>query len=160
MAKRIIRQEGDEILRKKSKPVEIFDRKLWELLDDMAETMAQEDGAGLAAVQVGVLRRCFVVDVGDGVVEFVNPQVVETSGTQTGMEGCLSFPAQWGMVTRPNHVKMRAQNRHGEWFEIEGDELFARAMLHENDHLDGIIFKDGQCRMLTDQEVEDIVSGK
>ena len=160
MAKRIIRQEGDEILRKKSKPVESFDRKLWELLDDMAETMAEEDGAGLAAVQVGVLRRCFVVDVGNGVVEFVNPQVAEVSGTQTGMEGCLSFPGQWGMVTRPNHVKMRAQDRRGKWFEIEGDELFARAMLHENDHLDGIVFKDGQCRMLTDKEVEDIVGGK
>ena len=154
MAIRNIREDGDEILRKISKPVTVFDRKLWELLDDMADTMAEANGAGLAAVQVGVLRRAFVVDVGDGLMEFVNPQILEASGEQTGVEGCLSFPGQWGMVTRPNHIKIKAQDRHGSWFEAEGEGLCARAMIHEAEHLDGKVFTDAGCRMLSEDEAE------
>ena len=154
MAIRNIREDGDEILRKISKPVTVFDRKLWELLDDMADTMAEANGAGLAAVQVGVLRRAFVVDVGDGLMEFVNPQILEASGEQTGIEGCLSFPGQWGMVTRPNHIKIKAQDRHGSWFEAEGEGLCARAMIHEAEHLDGKVFTDTGCRMLSEDEAE------
>lgn len=154
MAIRNIREDGDEILRKISKPVTVFDRKLWELLDDMADTMAEANGAGLAAVQVGVLRRAFVVDVGDGLMEFVNPQILEASGEQTGVEGCLSFPGQWGMVTRPNHIKIKAQDRHGSWFEAEGEGLCARAMIHEAEHLDGKVFTDTGCRMLSEDEAE------
>ena len=154
MAIRNIREDGDEILRKISKPVTVFDRKLWELLDDMADTMAEANGAGLAAVQVGVLRRAFVVDVGDGLMEFVNPQILEASGEQTGVEGCLSFPGQWGMVTRPNHIKIKAQDRHGSWFEAEGEGLCARSMIHEAEHLDGKVFTDTGCRMLSEDEAE------
>lgn len=149
-----MRLDGDEILRKVSKPVTQFDRGLWQLLDDMQDTLADQNGAGLAAVQVGKLRRIFLVDVGDGPVEFINPRVLETSGTQRGIEGCLSFPEQWGLVTRPNYAKVEAQDRHGNWFTFEGTELCARALLHENDHLDGIVFKDRDCRMLTEEELE------
>ena len=155
MAIRNMRIEGDDILRKKSRVVDRFDQRLWELLDDMADTLASQNGVGLAAVQVGALRRAFIVDVGDGPIEFVNPEVLETSGTQTVLEGCLSFPGQWGMITRPNRVKMRAQDRHGKWFEIEGEELMAQAMLHENGHLDGKVFKeDKSFTPLSDEELE------
>ena len=105
-------------------------------------------------MQVGVLRRAFVVDVGDGLMEFVNPQILEASGEQTGVEGCLSFPGQWGMVTRPNHIKIKAQDRHGSWFEAEGEGLCARAMIHEAEHLDGKVFTDTGCRMLSEDEAE------
>ncbi len=160
MAIRNMRIEGDDILRKKSRAVEKFDARLWELLDDMADTMKEQNGVGLAAVQVGVLRRVFVVDVGDGVREFINPQVLKTSGSQTVLEGCLSFPGQWGMITRPNYVKMKAQDRHGNWFEVEGEELFAQAMLHENGHLDGEVFKeDKSFRPLSEEELEEMNSG-
>ncbi|MEG2073229.1 MAG: peptide deformylase, partial [Angelakisella sp.] len=117
MAKRNMRYDGDELLRKTSKKVEVFDKKLRTLLDDMAETMAEFNGAGLAAVQVGLLKRLFIVDVGEGVTEFINPEILETSGEQDGAEGCLSFPGEYGMVKRPNHVKVRAQDRFGKWFE-------------------------------------------
>lgn len=149
-----MRLDGDDILRKVSKPVTRFDEGLWQLLDDMQDTLADQNGAGLAAVQVGKLRRIFLVDVGDGPVEFVNPRVVKTSGTQTGLEGCLSFPEQWGLVTRPNYAKVEAQDRHGNWFTFEGTELCARALLHEHDHLNGIVFKDGDCRMLSEEELD------
>ncbi len=158
MARLNMRLEGDEILRKVSKPVTEFDGKLGQLIDDMAETMEEQDGAGLAAVQVGKLRRLFLVDAGEGPKEFINPEILETSGTQTGIEGCLSFPGQWGMVTRPNYVKIKAQDRFGSWFEYEGEGLCARALVHENDHLNGIVFTDGDCRMLSDEEVDEIVS--
>jgi len=157
MAKRNIRQDGDDILRKISKPVTDFGPKLWQLLDDMAETMEAHNGVGLAAVQVGVLRRCFVVDAGEGLIECVNPRVLETSGSQTVLEGCLSYPGQWGEVTRPDRVTLEAQDRTGEWFQVEAQGLLAQALVHENDHLDGIIFKDNNCRMLTDQEVEKLL---
>ena len=156
VATRNMRFDGDDILAKTSRPVEVFDKKLWNLLDDMEETMAEHNGVGLAAVQVGVLRRVFIIDIGgeEGVTEFINPEILETAESQTGLEGCLSFPGQWGEVTRPNYVKIRAQDRHGNWFEKEGRELYARAICHEYDHLDGHVFKDRADRMLTEEEVE------
>ena len=122
--------DGYETLHKKCRPVTEFNQKLWSLLDDMAETMYQAQGVGLAGPQVGMLRRLFVIDVGDGIIEFINPEILETSGTQNGAEGCLSFPGEYGMVERPNFVRVKAQNRNGEWFEMEGEELFARAVCH------------------------------
>ena len=130
--------DGYDTLHKKCRPVTDFNQKLWDLLDDMAQTMYKAQGVGLAGPQVGMLRRVLVVDVEEGILEFVNPEILETSGTQEGAEGCLSFPGEYGMVERPNHVKVRAQNRMGEWFELEGEELLARAICLENDHLDGI----------------------
>lgn len=157
MAIRNMRTEGDDILRKKSRPVEKFDQRLWDLLDDMGDTLAQYNGVGLAGVQVGVLRRVFLVDLGEdeAPVEFVNPQLLEESGSQRVLEGCLSYPGQWGMITRAAHVKMRAQDRQGEWFDIEGDGLMAQAMLHEYGHLDGLSFKDDPTfTPMTEEEVE------
>jgi len=157
MAIRNMRTEGDDILCKKSRTVEKFDQRLHDLLDDMADTLAQYNGVGLAAVQVGVLRRAFIVDLGegDGPVEFVNPQVLEQSGSQRVIEGCLSYPGQWGMITRPDHVKLRAQDRSGKWFELEGDGLMAQAMIHEYGHLDGLSFKDDPTfTPMTEEEVE------
>ena len=132
-----------------------FNQKLWDLLDDMAETMYQAEGVGLAGPQVGMLRRVFVIDVGEGILEFINPEILEASGTQNGAEGCLSFPGEYGMVERPNFVRVKAQDRNGNWFEMEGEELFARAVCHENDHLDGIVFKDRMSRILTEEELAD-----
>lgn len=156
MALRNIVKDNDPLntLHKKCRPVTDFGPKLWDLLDDMAETMYAADGVGLAGPQVGYLRRVFVVDVGEGLIEFINPQVLETSGQQDGNEGCLSFPGEYGMVKRPMWVKMRAQDRDGNWFEVEGEELFARAMLHENDHLDGVVFKERAYRMLDEDELD------
>ena len=161
MAIRNMRTEGDDILRKKSRPVEKFDRRLWELLDDMADTLAQQNGAGLAGVQVGVLRRVFLVDAGEGPVEFINPEILATSGSQRVLEGCLSYPGQWGMITRPNQVRIRAQDRRGRWFELEGEGLMAQAMLHENGHLDGLAFKDDPTfTPLSEEEVEAMAEGE
>lgn len=142
MAIRTIRTEQEPVLRKISKPVTIFDEHLENLLDDMQETMHMAEGVGLAAPQIGILKRLFIVDVGEGVVEFINPEILLTSGEQTGDEGCLSVPGKYGKVTRANYVKMKAQNRKGEFFEIEGEELMARAMQHEYDHLEGVLFID------------------
>lgn len=146
MAKRKIFQNDSECLYKKCRPVEKFDEKLAQLLDDMAETMYDAEGVGLAAPQIGVLRRAFVIDCGDGLVEMVNPEILETSGEQGCYEGCLSFPNQRGYVVRPNVVRMQAYDRHGDLYEYEGEELFARAMMHEYDHLDGLVYK----RLVTD----------
>ena len=142
MAKRKLVLEGDETLRKKSREVTEFNAKLGQLLDDMAETMYAYDGAGLAAVQVGVLRRAVVIDAGGGLRELVNPVMLETRDTQTGGEGCLSFPDKWGEVTRPKWVKVKAQDRNGTEFTLEGEDLLARALCHELDHLDGVLFVD------------------
>lgn len=142
MAYRKVRLESEEVLRKISKPVKKFDENLWELLEDMADTMYEANGVGLAAPQVGILKRVFVIDVGEGLIEFINPEVILTEGEQYGEEGCLSIPNKYGHVKRPNHVKIRAQDRHGKYFEVEGMELLARAMLHENDHLDGKLYID------------------
>ena len=141
MAIREIREKGDEILYKKCKAVVKFDEKLHILLDDMYETMQSRDGVGLAAPQVGILKRAVVIDVGDGKIELINPEIVEESGEQTGSEGCLSVPGVFGEVTRPNVVTVKAQDRDGKWFKITGKELLARAFCHEIDHLDGILFK-------------------
>jgi peptide deformylase len=142
MALRQIVQIGDEVLRKKSKQVEKIDNKIIELLDDMAQTMYAADGVGLAAPQVGVLKRVVVIDIGDGIIELINPEIIETSGTQTDDEGCLSVVGEVGVVTRPYKVKVRAYNRKGQLFEMEGEELLARAFCHEIDHLNGILFVD------------------
>lgn len=141
----------EEFLRKKCKLVEKFDEKLWQLLDDMAETMYQANGVGLAANQVGVLRRVVVIDTDDNLIELINPEIIETSGTQTGQEGCLSFPGQFGDVTRPNVVTVKAQDRFGKEFKITGKELLARAFCHETDHLDGNVFIDLAKGLFTDK---------
>lgn len=142
MALRQIVQIGDSVLRKKCKPVEKIDDKIIQLLDDMADTMYEADGVGLAAPQVGILKRIAIVDVGDGLIELINPEVIEVKGTQTDDEGCLSVVNEFGPVTRPYYVKVRAYNRKGQLFEIEGEELLARAFCHEIDHLDGVLFVD------------------
>ena len=153
MAIRKIVTVGDEVLRKKSRPVVKFDEKLWQLLDDMKETMDKADGVGLAAVQVGVLRRVIVINVGDGLIELINPEIIEVSGEQEGQEGCLSVPGRWGIVKRPNYVKLRAQNRKGQWRLYEGTELKARCFCHEIDHLDGILYIDVETKELTAEEI-------
>ena len=155
MALRKIRTEGDPVLTKVSRPVTEMTPKLRTLIFDMLDTMYEEMGVGLAAPQVGILKRVVTIDVGDGPMVLINPEILETSGTQEGAEGCLSFPGEYGMVERPNHVKVRAQNRMGEWFELEGEELLARAICHENDHLDGVVFKDRMSRLLTEEELAD-----
>ena len=148
MAIREIREKGDEILYKKCKAVVKFDEKLHILLDDMYETMQSRDGVGLAAPQVGILKRAVVIDVGDGTIELINPEIVEESGEQTGSEGCLSVPGVFGEVTRPNVVTVKAQDRDGKWFKITGKELLARAFCHEIEHLDGKLFLDRVIRFI------------
>lgn len=148
MAIREIRKKGDEILYKKCKAVVKFDEKLHILLDDMYETMQSRDGVGLAAPQVGILKRAVVIDVGDGKIELINPEIVEESGEQTGSEGCLSVPGVFGEVTRPNVVTVKAQDRDGKWFKITGKELLARAFCHEIEHLDGKLFLDRVIRFI------------
>ncbi|MBR4173288.1 MAG: peptide deformylase [Clostridia bacterium] len=142
MALRKIRKKGDEILYKKSKEVREFDKKLAELLDDMYDTMKDADGVGLAAPQVGVLKRCIVIDVGDGKIELVNPVIVETEGEQIGQEGCLSVPNVWGDVKRPKKVRVLAYDRSGKEIIKEGEDLLAVALCHEIDHLNGELFDD------------------
>ncbi len=142
MAIRNIRKDGDEVLRKISKPVEKMTPRLEELIDDMIETMMHADGVGLAAPQVGVLRRIIVIDVGEGPIVLINPEIVDSDGSQCGQEGCLSIPGVYMDVTRPNHVIVKAQNREMEQCTIEGTELLARALCHEIDHLNVILFKD------------------
>ena len=140
MAIREIRKNGDEILTKKCKVVKNFDKKLHILLDDMLDTMRLHEGVGLAAPLVGILKRAVIVDVGEGPIELINPEIIEESGSQVGAEGCLSVPEVFGEVERPNKVKVKAQDRDGNWFEVEGEELMARAFCHELEHLDGKMF--------------------
>ena len=145
MALRNLVIEGDPLLRKTSRPVEEISPRIIKLLDDMADTMYFEGrGIGIAAPQVGVLRRVFIVDVGDdhGLIEFINPEIIETSGSQTDNEGCLSVPGKTCEVERPQHVKIKALDRNGEEFVLETDDLLARCICHENDHLNGILFID------------------
>lgn len=146
MAKRKIFTGDAECLYTVCRPVQKFDRRLAVLLDDLAETMYDADGCGLAAPQVGILKRAVVIDCGDGLVELINPEIVETSGEQGCFEGCLSFPGEHGYVVRPNHVTVSAFDRKGNQIEYEGEGLFARAILHECDHLDGLVYK----RLATD----------
>lgn len=154
MAIRTIRTEGEEVLRKKCREVTEMTPRIKELIDDMLDTMYEADGVGLAAPQVGVLRRIVVIDVGDGPVVLVNPEILETSGSQTGDEGCLSIPGKSGCVTRPNYVRVRAMNKNMEPYELEGEELFARAVCHECDHLDGILYVDKAEGPLKDNKGE------
>ena len=143
-------QEKDTILRKKSKIVKAVDEKILELLEDMAETMYQEDGVGLAAPQIGILKRLVVIDVGEGLIKLINPVIIEANGEQQGIEGCLSVPGVSGEVIRPQKVRIEAQNEKGEYIELEGEDLLARAFCHELDHLEGILFID---KMLPDTEI-------
>ncbi|MCI7212428.1 MAG: peptide deformylase [Ruminococcus bromii] len=154
MAIRNIVKDGDSILNKKCRPVEKFDSKLADLLDDMAETMHLANGVGLAAPQVGILRRIVVIDVGEGVIELINPQIIAYSGEQEGVEGCLSFPGEWGITKRPQYVKVKAFDRNGNEFTKDGKDLLAKAFCHEIDHLNGIVFKQVAERMLTPKEIE------
>lgn len=155
MALRNIVTVGDSVLTKVCRPVTKFDRRLHILIDDMIETLHDANGAGLAAPQVGVLRRVVVVDTEEGgPFELVNPEIVSQSGEQTGLEGCLSIPGKYGVVTRPNVVKVRAQDRYGNWYEMEGEGLTARAFCHELAHLDGHLYTEVADRMLTQEELE------
>lgn len=142
MAIRIIRKGEDPVLRQRAKEVTKFTPAIHKLLDDMAQTMEFAEGVGLAANQIGILKRLIVMDVGQGVIELVNPEIVEKNGSQYGSEGCLSLPGLTGKVDRASFVRVRAQDRNGEWFELEGTELLARCIQHEVDHLDGILFTD------------------
>ena len=154
MGLRKILTDKEPALHKVCKPVTAFDSKLHKLLDDMAETMADANGVGLAAPQVGILCRVVVVDTGEEVLELINPSLVETDGEQIGPEGCLSVPGKYGLVKRPYTAKVRAQDRDGEWFEVEGEELIARCFCHELDHLDGIVYTEVMDRFLTEEELE------
>lgn len=159
MALRNIVTVGDPVLTKKCRPVVKFDDRLAQLIDDMKETMRNANGVGLAAPQVGVLRRLVVVDVGDEIVELVNPEIVSKSEeVQTGVEGCLSLPGEYGVVTRPMYVTVRAQDRSGDWYEYDGEELVARCFCHEIDHLDGHMYTEIAEKMLTPEELEQMVA--
>ncbi len=154
MAIRNILRDSDERLRKKSRAVERFDERLFELLGDMADTMHQADGVGLAAPQVGILRRVVIIDVGEGVIEMINPEILWSSEqTVDDAEGCLSSPGEYGMVLRPKRVRAAYFDRSGKRCEIEGEDLLARAICHEADHLDGVLFKDLVSEMLDPEEL-------
>lgn len=148
----------ESALHKVCKPVVNFDKRLHDLLDDMRETLVESGGVGLAAPQVGILRRVVLVDNGEEILELVNPTLMETDGEQEGAEGCLSVPGKYGIVKRPFWAKVRAQDRDGNWYEAEGEELTARCFCHELDHLDGIIYTEVMERYLTDEEMEELSS--
>ena len=156
MGLRKILTDKEPALHKVCKPVTSFDRKLHKLLDDMRETLIESNGVGLAAPQVGILRRVVLVDVGDEIIELVNPTLIETAGKQEGPEGCLSVPGRYGLVKRPYYAKVRAQDRYGDWYEAEGEELIGRCFCHELDHLDGIIYTEVMDRYLTEEELEQL----
>ena len=153
MGLRKILTDKDPALHKVCKPVEKFDWRLHKLLDDMRDTLLDSGGVGLAAPQVGILRRVVLVDTGEEILELVNPTLVETDGEQVGPEGCLSVPGKYGLVMRPYYAKVRAQDREGNWYEAEGEELIARCFCHELDHLDGIIYTEVMDRFLTEEEL-------
>lgn len=146
MAIRNIVKNGDDVLRKVCRSQLTFDERLWTILDDMRDTMYDADGVGLAAPQVGILRRYCVIDVGEGIIELINPVIESTEGVQEDNEGCLSFPGEFGIVSRPMKVTVHAQDRNGNNFTITGEGLLARALCHEIDHLDGVVFKDREKR--------------
>ena len=154
MAMRKILTDAEPALHKVCKSVVDFDKKLHCLLDDMKETLIDSGGVGLAAPQVGILRRVVLVDIGDEIIELINPTLVEVDGEQEGPEGCLSVPGKYGLVKRPYYAKVRAQDRNGDWFEAEGEELIARCFCHELDHLDGIIYTEVMERFLTEEELQ------
>lgn len=155
MALREIITQGDPVLGKICRPVEKFDQRLHDLLDDMKETLAESNGVGLAAPQIGILRRVVVVvDAEDNMIELVNPKIIAYEGEQTGLEGCLSVPGKYGVVTRPYKATVRAQDRNGEFFEVTGEEITARCFFHELDHLDGHLFVEHTDRLYTVEELE------
>lgn len=154
MAIRNIIQFDDAFLSKKSRDVVVFDKRLWQLLDDMAQTMYAAEGVGLAAPQVGILRKAVVIDVGDGLVELINPVITEKEGVQVGAEGCLSYPGESGLVERPFMVKVSAYDRNGKRITLTAEALFARAVCHEIDHLNGVVFKNVAQRMLAPDEIK------
>jgi peptide deformylase len=149
-----------EVLEKKCRPVVKFDRKLAKLLDDMYDTMIEHDGVGLAAPQIGIDEQIAIVDIDDesGTIEMINPRIIKTTGEQTGPEGCLSFPNLFGEVTRPNYVKIEAFNRKGKKFTLEAEEFLARAIQHELDHLDGVLFTSKVSRYLEEEELKGVES--
>ena len=154
MGLRKILTDKEPALHKVCRPVENFDWRLHKLLDDMRDTLLDSGGVGLAAPQIGILRRVVVVDIDGEILELVNPTMLETDGEQVGPEGCLSVPGKYGLVKRPYYAKVRAQDRDGNWFEAEGEELIGRCFCHELDHLDGIIYTEVMERWLTDDELE------
>lgn len=156
MGLRNILTQEEATLHKVCRLVTAFDAKLHALLDDMADTLEEANGVGLAAPQVGILRRIFIVDTGEGILEFINPEILETDGEQDGPEGCLSVPGEYWLVKRPMKVKARAQDRDGEWFEVEAEELIARCICHENDHLDGRLYTERAYHRLTEEELAQI----
>ena len=154
MGLRKILTDREPALHKTCKPVVNFDARLHKLLDDMRETLLDSGGVGLAAPQIGILRRVVLVDNGEEILELVNPTLVETDGEQVGAEGCLSVPGKYGLVKRPYYAKVCAQDRNGNWYEADGEELTARCFCHELDHLDGIIYTEVMERFLTDDELQ------
>ncbi len=167
MALRNIMEQGESCLEKHCRPVTDFNEKLHVLLDDMAETLKKANGVGLAAPQVGILRRAVIVletNVAEGedeyIIELINPEIISSSGTQEGPEGCLSVPGVFGWVERPEHVTVRAQDRYGEWFEVSGDDLTARAFCHELDHLEGVLFTSLADHIMSDEELNEYYGTK
>ena len=167
MALRQIRELGDECLLKVCKPVTEINKRTLDLIDDLLDTMYDAEGVGLAAPQVGILRRAVLVletnvaeDEDEYIIELINPEIVSTDGEQSGGEGCLSFPGQYGIVRRPMYVEVKAFDRNGNLFEVKGEGLTARAFCHEIDHLDGVLFVDKADHMLTDEELEELMGGK
>lgn len=152
MAIRQIVTVGDDILTKKCRPVNEINKRITDILDDMIDTLYESGGVGLAAPQVGILRRLVVIDIGDGLIELINPEIISSSGSQTDNEGCLSNPGKYGLVTRPDKVTVRALNRDGETIEITGEGLLARAFCHEIDHLEGKMFMELVTKWLEDEE--------
>lgn len=158
MALRKILTDENPALKKVCRLVTAFNDRLATLIDDMKETVVHANGVGLAAPQIGVLRRVVVVDLGDEIVELVNPRILEQDGEQDGLEGCLSVPDRFGMVKRPNHVKIEAQDRNGDWYEYEGEALIARCFCHELEHLDGHLYTEKAYHMLTQEEYEEMMN--
>lgn len=157
MATRIIVKRGDEVLTKVCRPIEVFDKKLHNLLDDMAHTMYKANGVGLAGPQVGMLRRLFVVDIGEGLIEVINPEIVDAQGEQENVEGCLSCPGIMALTHRPERLTIKAQDRYGKEFILEAEGFLAQALSHEYDHLDGKTIYETAVRMLTKEEYEQLL---
>ncbi len=157
MAIRRILTDDDPALHKKCHYITKFDEKLWALLDDLKETLADASGAGLAAPQVGIVRRAVIVVTDDGeMLELINPEVIDQEGEQDGLEGCLSIPGMWGYVKRPMRVRVKAQDRNGQWFEVEGEEIMARCFCHEIEHLDGHMYTEHTDQLYTSDEIEEM----
>lgn len=149
-------KDGDEILRKKSKEVSVLDERIFTLLDDMKDTMHKAGGVGLAAVQVGLLKRLVVIDTGEEQLELINPKIIKTSGEQEGLEGCLSCPNKWGITKRPEKVVVESLDRKGKTVRYKGEGFLAKAIMHETDHLEGKLFYDEALRILSDKELEEL----